>query len=634
MSHDITARLLACRAPVHASVRADGLALLTTTHVAQGTAEVVTTLSLLDTTTGAERPVPCVGEGDHSAVWAPDGQALVWCSTDDDRPVLRWAAGVESEATLVPGSEGCAGPASWSPDGRWLAFTAPRREPIDRSKPFRWTNSLLHFDGIGPLETPPQVRIVDVVSGEGRWLTDDHWRHGTLRRSPDGRRLAASAGLDPDGEQPGQHLVLFDRDGAAVEPPVPSGRVVLPVWRRDGGLVALVVDPKDRPLGSAAALYRLDGDSVTEVTVDGLLGGDVYGDQPAELCDVADHLVTELSDGTLLVRTMDGGRMGIARLQIETGRLEPIVGGDRCCSPVAIAGERLVFTAMSASEPAELASARLDGTEERRITDFAGGDARPVVNRFAVTTDAPAPVEAWFLHAEGAELPLPTVLMIHGGPNFAFGEACSFDALALCAAGFGVLYANPRGSTGSGDAFTHAARRDWTDGPSRDLFAALDEAVARGWVDGDRLGVTGNSYGGFMSAWLASTTERFRAAVIENPVTDLAAMHGVSDIGAWFFEAQFDGSPLELPDVYVAQSPLHQAHRCRTPSLWVVGEADRRCPPSQAWAMHRAVRRTGTVSEVLVLPGSSHEGSTYGPAEARLAHDAALVEWMQRWVMA
>lgn len=639
MTHDITARLLARRAPIHASVRADGLMLLTTVHVPEGSTETVTTLSLLDTVSGGERPLTCAAPGDHSAVWAPDGEALVWCSTDADRSVLRWAASIGSEARPVPGSDGVAGAAAWSPDGRMLAFGAPSREPIDRSKPFRWTSALLHFDGTGPLEAPPQVRIVDLTSGEVRRLTDDHWRYSTIRWSPAGDRLAVCAGLDPDGFRSGQHLVVLGLDGSRNEPDVPGGRAVIPVWRHEGEIAVVVVDPKDRPIGSAAVILRVAGEQVTQLQVHGLIGGDVYGDHQAELCDVYDAVLLDAADGSFVVRTASGGRMGIARLVADTGALTEIVGGDRCCTPVAIVGDRLLFTTISVTDTAELATVQLDGSDERRITDFAGAapqvpETRVRVQRFSVVTDAPAPIEAWFVHPAGATLPVPTVLVVHGGPNFAYGDTFSCDVHALCDAGFGVLYANPRGSTGSGDDFTHAARRDWADGPSRDLLAVVDEAIGRGLVLGDRLGVTGNSYGGFMSAWLASTTDRFRAAVAENPVTDLAAMHAVSDIGAWFFEGQFGGTPQQVPELYAAQSPLHQAHRCRTPVLWVVGEVDRRCPPSQAWAMHRAVRRTGTVSEVLVLPGSSHEGSTYGPPEARLAHDAALVEWMQRWVMA
>ena len=259
-------------------------------------------------------------------------------------------------------------------------------------------------------------------------------------------------------------------------------------------------------------------------------------------------------------------------------------------------------------------------------------DPFAVVERFEVRSPDGWKLDAWFLSAHDAVRPLPTVLVVHGGPHFAYGEAFSLDAQALCRAGFGVLYTNPRGSTGYGDAFAHAVHGDWAEGPTRDVLAVVDAAVDRGWVDPGRLGVTGNSYGGYLAAWLASTTSRFGAAVIENPVTDLLGMFGTSDIGRRFFPAQLGGQPHEIADVYLDQSPLLQAHRCRTPSLFVTGELDRRCPPGQAWAMHRVLYQSGTPSEVLVLPGASHEGSTYGPVSARLAHDEALVDWMARWL--
>ena len=162
----------------------------------------------------------------------------------------------------------------------------------------------------------------------------------------------------------------------------------------------------------------------------------------------------------------------------------------------------------------------------------------------------------------------------------------------------------------------------------------IDHAVGQGWVDGDRLGVSGLSYGGYLSAWLSATTTRFRAAVIENPAVDIVSMWGTSDVGATFIERHFSGPPSEHAELYLTQSPLYRAHLSRTPSLFVVGEIDRRCPPPQAWAMHRVLTSVGTPSEVLVLPGSSHEGSTYGPPAARFAQDDALVEWMTRWVLA
>jgi dipeptidyl aminopeptidase/acylaminoacyl peptidase len=180
--------------------------------------------------------------------------------------------------------------------------------------------------------------------------------------------------------------------------------------------------------------------------------------------------------------------------------------------------------------------------------------------------------------------------------------------------------------------FAYAAHSNWAEGPASDQLLVIERAIELGLADPDRLGVAGNSYGGYLSAWLVSTTSRFRAAVIENPVTDLVSMYGTSDIGATFFPSQFGGAPHERLDTYYQQSPIMHAHQCTTPCLFVIGENDRRCPPAQAWAMHRALCVKGTTSEVLVLPQSPHEGSTYGPPSGRLAHDNALVDWMTRWL--
>jgi dipeptidyl aminopeptidase/acylaminoacyl peptidase len=309
----------------------------------------------------------------------------------------------------------------------------------------------------------------------------------------------------------------------------------------------------------------------------------------------------------------------------------------------------LIATDQSADRPPQLVTVDLVGerpeaTRLRRVGDRVFDTPEPMtadVRRFRITnTDQDEPagapghrVDAWLLVPPGAREPLPTVLMIHGGPNAAFGEAFSLDAQALCGAGFGVLYANPRGSTGSGDVFTHAVHGDWGGGPVHDLLAVLDHCIDLGWVDGDRVGVTGNSYGGYLTAWLACTTDRFRAAVAENPVTDLLSMYGTSDIGQAFLPGHLGATPTDDPAAYLRWSPIMHAHRCVTPMLFVVGADDRRCPPTQSFELHRALHAHGVPSEILVLPGEAHEGTTYGSPAARLAHDDALVEWMERWLL-
>ncbi|HQZ34807.1 MAG TPA: S9 family peptidase [Ilumatobacteraceae bacterium] len=624
---DPTAQLLALRSPLHASLSPDGARLLlTTTHVPLGTETTLEQLTIIDVATGDETPVAASVEGDHSAVWSPDGSSFAFITTRNGAAQI--AVSAEGGHTSFFDIDGqLVEPPAWSPDGSTLVLVSRRGNVIDRTRPHRWTRPIAAFDSTGPLEDPPQLQLLDLAAGSTRWLTNDEWRWSTPRWAPAGDRIVAIVAHDPTGTLDGHRLRVVTVDGAVTQAPVAGGRTVLGEWLPDGRLIALIGGPETEPVGSHARLYVIDGDDVTEVIVPDLLG-DVYGDQPAELADSYNHLVIP-TDDALIVRIGARGRMGIARVVIDSGDTETLVDGTRCASPVGWAQGRLVFTTQSAEAPVELAVT--EAGSERRLTHFA--PVQPVaVTRTVVVSDL-GPLDGWFIAPVGGATPLPTVLMIHGGPNFAYGEAFNHDAHALCAAGFGVLFTNPRGSTGYGDAFTHAGISDWADGPASDLMAVLQAAVDAGLVDPTRLGVTGNSYGGYMSAWLAATTTRFRAAVIENPVTDLSAMYGASDIGYRFIPANFGGTPYEQLERYAAQSPLWQAHRCTTPCLFVVGTDDRRCPSSQAWSMHRVLCGVGTPSEVLTLPGSSHEGSTYGPPAGRLAHNEALVEWMTRWVL-
>ena len=630
----ITRALLAVRAPLHATLSPDGGTLaLTTVRVPLGTADEVVELGLVDLQSGHETPLLGAGPNDRFAHWSPDGHHVAVLTEDGAETVLALIEVATGARRVLMGTTRAAGSPAWSPDGTQLVVPRHRGTIIDRSQPYRWTRPYPAADGLGPLEDPPQLSLVDVATGQSTWLTDDGWRWSSPQWAPTGERIAAVASLDPTDRSGGQELRLLDVAGAVDESTQLAGRAVMPRWLDDGTLVALVAEPSGRPGGSAAELHVLAGGEARRVTVPDALG-DVYGDCAAELADTYDNLILPRGR-TVILRTGARGRQGVVSVDLDTEVVQTVLGGPRACTPVACAGDRVVFTQQTPAAYPELASVDLRHAEqsERSLLTFADGVAADVaVERFVVPSTDGWELDGWFLSPAGAARPLPTVVIIHGGPHAAFGEAFSVDAHALCAAGFGVLYTNPRGSTGSGDGFAHAIHGDWAEGPSRDVLAVVDQAVARGWADPRRLGITGNSYGGYLSAWLASTTSRFAAAVIENPVTDLLGMYGTSDIGRRFFTEQLGGQPHERIDAYIGQSPLLQAHRCRTPCLFVSGELDRRCPPGQAWAMHRILCDSGTPSEVLVLAGSTHEGSTYGPPSARLAHNEALIEWMGEWL--
>ena len=592
-----TAKFLANRSPISAYLTDDQKSLVVNTvEIPIGSDHVVHRACAINITTGDES-------------LAPEVDSVITKYTTDD-----------VAATL-------------SPNRKFLLLTRGRGSTIDTTQPYRWTRPIRHFDATGELENPPQLQLVEVSSGDSRWLTNDGWRWSSVRWSPKNDSVFACRSLDPDGLDGFQYAQVINIDGTVRELPIPGGRAIVGTWLADGRLAVLIANPQGTPSGSAAQIYIIEGVSSRLISIPHLFG-DVYGDQPAELADIYDHVLLAHPDGSLIIRTGSRGRMGIIQVDPDSPEsVDVLIEGDRCCSPVATTSHELIFTTQSSTSPVEIAVLDYATKTERQLTHFDQLNDLPlIVNRFSLDTPDGFILDAWFLSNQEITQPLPTVSIVHGGPHFAYGEAFSLDAHALCASGFGVLYTNVRGSTGYGDEFAHAAHSNWAEGPAKDQLLVIDHAIKLGYADANKLGIAGNSYGGYLSAWLASTTSRFQAAVIENPVTDLVSMYGTSDIGATFFPNQFAGAPHEQLEIYRDQSPIMHAHKCATPSLFVIGELDRRCPPAQAWAMHRVLCVNDVASEVLVLPNSSHEGSTYGPPSGRLAHDQALVEWMSRWL--
>lgn len=232
--------------------------------------------------------------------------------------------------------------------------------------------------------------------------------------------------------------------------------------------------------------------------------------------------------------------------------------------------------------------------------------------------------------------PHPLLMVVHGGPVAAWRERWGIQnvnrhphAGLLAENGIATFYPNPRGSVGRGQDFTRLVRGDMCGADVDDLLSGIDHLIATGVADPDRIGVTGNSYGGTMSAWLSATTDRFRVAIVTSPATDLVSQHHLSNIPA--FDELFVAGRVESDaDRYYARSPLSRAHLSTTPTLVTAGELDKCTPPSQAVELHQAIRRAGGSTELVLYPRQAHGIADFPETIDFLAR---LLSWSRRFLL-
>jgi dipeptidyl aminopeptidase/acylaminoacyl peptidase len=299
---------------------------------------------------------------------------------------------------------------------------------------------------------------------------------------------------------------------------------------------------------------------------------------------------------------------------------------------------RVAFVATSVHEPTELFVADIDGTNERKLTGFNDAlnaeIAWPRAERFTYESVDGLEIEAWLQYPHGyqEDQRYPLVLYIHGGPHAAYGEGWFDEFHNLTGAGMFVLYTNPRGSSGYGADFTYSTRGRWGKEDYEDLMRAVDIAIERPDVDAERLGVTGGSYGGFMTAWVTTRTDRFKAAQTDRMISNWFSWYGTSDAQG-LTEFEFYGKPWDNPELYNELSPINYVGEVRTPTLIVQSEEDHRTPMTDAEQWFMALNKQGVPVEFMRYPRSTHDLSRTGEPWLLVDRLGRLRQWFTYWLM-
>lgn len=325
-----------------------------------------------------------------------------------------------------------------------------------------------------------------------------------------------------------------------------------------------------------------------------------------------------------------------------TGRPAPerMVGGDVVVSGFDVAGGTVAFTAVTSASAGELYVLDRSTGTERALTRF--GASLPVApfepEHFSVATADGKSVDAWYLPptAPGRNA---TLLNIHGGPFAQYTCAFLDDFAVQAGRGYGVLWCNPRGSSGRGESWARALRgprcdvdpgSGWGGVDAEDVLAVLDAAVERFDLDASRVGVLGGSYGGYLTSWLIGHTDRFAAACSERAVNNLLTLVSTSDIGSTLQPGYVGVSHVEHPEEYQRASPVSYVSAITTPLLILHADGDLRCPVSQAEELWVALRTLGRNVELVRFPGASHELSRSGPPRQRVERMEIILEFFDR----
>ncbi|MFL6122945.1 serine hydrolase [Actinophytocola sp.] len=570
------------------------------------------------------------GPADAAPAWSPDGRRLAFVR-GGQLAVLDAGGGEPEQLTDLPLG---AGAPHWSPDGRRLAFTAPVDPNGGARGPMVSDGLDYQADGAGMLgAVREQLHVLDLDSRAVRQVTDGPQGAATPAWSPDGTTLAFTrrAGTDSDLRyRTPVHLLRVDEPHA--QPRVlafADGIAMTADWTCDGTALLVVGWPGD-PVGHAHLCHvSADGGEVTDLSgatdrnvMPGAAG--YPGGLPAE------------HDGRVFFCLRDRGCTHLWSVTTAGGDPRPVLdGAGRVVSGLSIAAGRAAIALGTPESFGEIATVDLTTGAVVVLTDHGTGlGLHPREERWFTVSDG-TEVQAWLMHDPARGGPRPLLLDVHGGPHNAWNAAADEIHLyhqELVDRGWAVLLVNPRGSDGYGEAFYDGVRGSWGVADAKDFLEPLDQLVAEGFADPDRLAVAGYSYGGFMTCWLTGHNDRFAAAVAGGVVSDLVSMGGTSDDSHLLSAYELGGTPWQEPERYAAMSPLTHVADVRTPTLVLHGAADMRCPVGQAQQWHTALRERGVPTRLVVYPDASHLFILTGPPSQRLDFNRRILDWVEQHI--
>jgi len=611
----------------------------------------VSNIWIIDADGDNHRPLLTGARSFSDQVWSPGGDRLAYVSRIDGRgPQIHVLWMDSGRSGALTNLRHAPGNLAWSPDGKWIAFSmfVPREDtplaaPPAKPEGAEWAPPVsviesvqYRGDGAGYLDTgDTHIFILSADGGTPRQVTSGEYNHGgRIAWTPDGSSLVFGANRQEDwifdpveselwsvDTASGEMTQLTDRDGPDFAP------VISP----DGSKIAyLGFDDKKMGYHSRAA-YVMDRDTGAVQVQAGNLDREI------------DDVQWAGNSKSLYVLYDDQGNKVLASLSLggKIDRITNDVGGESIGRPYASGGfstannGAFAYSVGRSNRPADVGIGR--GTRAtRRITDLNADlldhKSIGVAEEIRWTSSAnDLEIQGWVVKPPGFDpaKKYPLILEIHGGPFATYGPHFSAEVQLYAAAGYVVLYSNPRGSTSYGSDFANEIHHNYPGQDYDDLMSGIDAMLETGYIDKDNLFVTGGSGGGVLSAWIVGKTDRFAAAVVAKPVINWISTVLTTDISTFMPEYWFADYPWDDPDAYWVRSPLSLVGNVTTPTALLTGEEDYRTPMADSEQYYQALKLRKIDSALIRVPEASH--GIAGRPSHLIAKADNILAWFARY---